>query len=43
MERAETALESARVRLAQAQGNYGNVKGMKKPAEPQDVPLKEEA
>ena len=33
MARAETELDSARSRLAQAQGTHGNVKGLRRPAE----------
>lgn len=38
LERAEYELDSARTRLAQAQGTHGNVKGMRKPAEPHEMP-----
>ena len=38
MDRTERELESARSQLARAQGTHGNVKGMRKPAEPHEMP-----
>jgi hypothetical protein len=37
LERATTALDNARSRLAQAQGTLGNVKGMRKPEEAKEA------
>ena len=41
LERAELHLESCRDALRRAQGAHGNVKGMRKPLEPHEVPAQE--
>lgn len=43
MGRAQRSLESARIQLASAQGEFGNVKGMKKPEKLDDCYVRSEA